>query len=68
MPPVIDDERCTLCGLCIEYCPGDVLAFEATAGGERVGIPYADECWHCSACVFDCPEEAIRIVMPYAML
>lgn len=64
MAPVIDVERCTGCGLCVEYCPGDVLSMD---GGVAVAT-YSDECWDCGACVLECPEGVVEIALPYAML
>ncbi len=65
MPPVIDEERCTACGICIEVCPEDVFY-----GSEKGGLPrvtHPDECWHCAACVLDCPTHVIRLYIPLPM-
>lgn len=67
MPPVIDKSKCKKCGVCVDVCPMDVFC-----GSEPKAIPvvsYPEECWHCSACVMDCPVEgAITIRMPLPML
>lgn len=63
MPPVIDRNRCTVCGICVEVCPGDVMAMD----GEPV-VAYPEECWHCGACFLDCPEDAISIHVPVSMM
>lgn len=65
MPPVIDKERCTVCGTCYEYCPQDV--FGPIVNDNPPAIVYPMECWHCGACVIDCPEEAIHLVLPLHM-
>jgi len=64
MPPVIDTDLCQLCGTCYEICPQDCFSF---AGNEPPTVPYGRECWHCGACVIDCPEEAIRLKLPLQM-
>jgi adenylylsulfate reductase subunit B len=68
MPPVIDKEKCIRCGICADICNYDVYF-----GSEEDEIPvitYPEECWHCNACVLDCPTEAIglRIPLPAMLL
>ncbi len=66
MPPQIDLELCTLCGLCDEVCPGDVIHMD-----KESNIPvvlYPNECWHCGNCRIRCPVEAMSIVFPLHML
>lgn len=63
MPPVIDRDKCTICGTCVDICPGDILRME-----NEPKVTYPDECWHCGACYLDCPEEAITIRIPLAMM
>ena len=46
-------------------CPQDVYF-----GSEEGRIPqvhYPDECWHCNACVLECPNNAIRLEIPLPM-
>jgi adenylylsulfate reductase subunit B len=61
MPPVIDESLCERCGTCYDICPQDILYFEEDTVPT---IPYPDECWHCGACVLDCPVEAVRLRLP----
>ncbi|MBP1731624.1 MAG: ferredoxin [Deltaproteobacteria bacterium] len=66
MPPLIDEEKCTRCGTCVDICQSDVFAMPTEAT-----IPdasHADECWHCGACVMECPAEAIRLRIPLPMM
>lgn len=53
--PIIDHERCTLCGRCVAICPKQVLA-------EKDGkiTPTADECMLCSHCYTVCHYNAIH--------
>jgi MinD superfamily P-loop ATPase len=64
MPPVIDREKCSLCGTCADICPLDVIYIR----DEAVDVRYPYECWHCGACRQDCPEEAVGIEFPLIML
>ena len=59
MPPVFN-EKCTACFKCVEICPGDVLM----EGNGKPVVAYPDECWHCGACMMDCPSEAVRLNLP----
>ena len=67
MPPIIDEEKCTRCSICVECCPQDVFF-----GSEKKKTPlisFPEECWHCSACVLDCPVPgAIRLRTPVPMM
>ena len=63
MPPIIDDKKCTACGICVDMCPQDV--FFDSKEGEIPVVAYPEECWHCDACVLECPVEgAVRLRIP----
>ena len=63
MPPIIDKTKCTACGVCTEVCPMDV--FWGSESKKTPMVTYPGECWHCYACVLDCPAEgAIRLRIP----
>jgi len=49
--PVIDEERCTLCGDCAEACEFNALAVSK----ERV-LLFSDLCHGCGVCSYVCPE------------
>ena len=67
MPPVIDKDKCPACGVCANVCPQDV--FFDSKPKEIPLISYPEECWHCNACVLDCPVEgAIKLRIPLPML
>lgn len=65
MPPRVDPARCTLCGVCQDVCPGDILHIDG--GVERL-VRYGDECSHCDVCRIECPEAAITIEFTWSML
>lgn len=57
-------ERCKECGLCINYCPTDVLAYTEEINGRGYRYPMVAEgkeksCVHCRFCDMICPELAI---------
>ncbi len=67
MPPVIDQHKCKHCGVCTEVCSEDV--FFGSQEGKTPTISNPEECWHCNACVLDCPVEgAIRLRIPLPMM
>ena len=63
MPPVIDRNKCIKCGTCEESCCMDVFKKTETEPHEIL-VRYPDECWHCRACVLDCPQDAITMRYP----
>ena len=55
----IDDEKCTNCGICQDYCRFDAIKSTNKEGEEKYWIdPYA--CDGCGVCVRHCPENAIE--------
>lgn len=63
MPPIIDKTRCDGCGKCVDVCCQDV--FFGSWEQDKPVISYPEECWHCNACVLECPVEgAIRLRIP----
>ncbi len=67
MPPIIDKAVCSCCGTCVDICPMDV--YYGSKDGETPAVTYPEECWHCNACVLDCPEEgAVKLRIPLPML
>ncbi len=55
-------EKCTGCGVCIEYCTRDVWRLDAANG--KVIIAYQEDCQSCYTCEINCPALAIW-VHPY---
>ncbi|MFC1910846.1 ferredoxin family protein [Chloroflexota bacterium] len=61
MPPIVNKETCTKCGLCASICPMDVFKWNK---GEYPIVRYPEECWHCNACSLDCPVKSIELRIP----
>lgn len=57
---VIDFEKCSGCGTCIDACP--VLVYELDEETEKTKIVNPSECLDCKACEIQCESEAIRII------
>jgi len=53
--PIIDHQKCTLCGLCVEACPEHVFTIER----EMLMIQYPQKCVYCTDCESVCPENAV---------
>ena len=55
---VVDQERCTRCGLCVKTCAAEVLSIESgTVVQQSVGFG----CIACGHCMMVCPEECITV-------
>ena len=55
--PIIDQDRCTGCHLCVDICPTSALT--QIAGKAR--LEYPSKCTYCTACEDICPEDAIEL-------
>ena len=66
MPPLIDAKKCVACGTCASICAMDV--FGPTPPGTVPQIAFPEECWHCRACVLDCPAQAIELRYPLPLM
>lgn len=59
--PVVIEEKCTGCGICIPSCAFDALSMIPRAGKKTLAV-ISDNCISCNACVGVCPQkfDAIR--------
>ena len=55
MAAIVDNEKCTGCGNCVECCPTESIKLE----NEKAVVN--DDCIDCGACVDECPTEAISM-------
>ena len=53
--PLIDQQRCTGCGLCEQLCPTKAVEVR----GSRAAIVWPEACTFCDVCESYCPEGAI---------
>ena len=59
-PPVVDEEKCTLCGVCVTSCEYDALRIDKDENPEAV-IVDGEKCYVCGLCVTVCPTGALAI-------
>ncbi len=60
VPQVVDD-KCVLCGSCIEICPFGALFYQKDRGSEFVSLK-AERCVGCGLCAYHCPVGALTLV------
>lgn len=61
-PIFIEEEKCIGCGICEDYCPGDLIYMNEETN--KPVVRYPEECWLCGACRMDCPADCIKIIFP----
>jgi len=54
----IDSDACIGCGICAEFCPGDVIEMDEA---HRAVIGHRSDCWTCFSCELACPVKAIDV-------
>jgi ferredoxin len=58
--PEIDPERCSLCGLCAQFCPTEALALEGVGSDRQTTLVLTPTwCIDCGICAGACPEQAV---------
>jgi L-aspartate semialdehyde sulfurtransferase ferredoxin len=61
MPKIIVDfEKCSGCGTCIDACP--VQVYELDEETKKTKVTNPAECLDCKACEIQCEAEAIQII------
>ena len=58
--PTTDEEKCVMCGVCVDVCPTSAI------DREDVSVVDATKCIKCCACVKECPKEAKILNSPFA--
>jgi len=58
--PIIDPEKCILCGRCGKVCPAGAIALRTSASEKTVRI-FVGHCVFCSECAMICPVSAITM-------
>jgi 2-oxoglutarate ferredoxin oxidoreductase subunit delta len=67
MPIHIDAQVCKGCGLCVYYCPRDVLRLSEkinVRGYTVAEVVHYENCTHCRLCELSCPDLAIFVEKP----
>jgi len=60
LPPVVVYERwCKGCGICVEFCPRQVLEM---GNDEHPTVVHPEQCNRCTLCEVHCPDFAIRVL------
>ena len=58
--PITDEDRCVMCGVCVDVCPMEAI------DRESVSVVDSALCIKCCACVKECPKEAKTLNSPFA--
>lgn len=59
MIPIVEKEKCTACGNCVDICPPGAITLE-----NDVACIAADLCEECGFCAAECPVAAVSIRFP----
>ena len=54
--PIINEDECSGCGICVDACPSGVLDLV----GDKADPVNEDECSGCATCMEECPMGAIE--------
>ena len=57
----INEERCSGCGICVDFCPTSVLDLVEIEGQKIARAIHPENCWGCDTCAGQCFQKAIRV-------
>ena len=55
---VINNDWCKSCGICVDFCPTDILEIDISG---KLKVKNEDDCISCKLCEMRCPDLAIEI-------
>jgi 2-oxoacid:acceptor oxidoreductase delta subunit (pyruvate/2-ketoisovalerate family) len=58
--PIIDNQKCLNCGICVDYCPEGAIGIKEINGQKKIVIDY-NYCKGCGICAEICPKKAIEM-------
>lgn len=58
MKPIVDEKKCTRCGICWTFCPDSSIKITK----EKGAVIDNDHCKGCGICANECPFKAIKMV------
>lgn len=61
LKPVVEQEKCSLCGNCRKYCPVDIVTIHTETENKGVSFDF-DYCKGCGICANVCPKECINMI------
>ncbi|MCC7557589.1 MAG: ferredoxin family protein [Methanobacteriaceae archaeon] len=62
MKIVIDQEKCTGCGTCIQECPKGPKIWTVNKKNRTANVSNLEYCHLCMICASKCPEGAITVI------
>ncbi|MHC1579767.1 MAG: 4Fe-4S binding protein [Candidatus Alkanophagales archaeon] len=60
MPAVVDKEKCTGCGKCVEECPVEAISL-VEEDDKKYAVVNEEECTECEVCIDTCEQGAISM-------
>lgn len=61
---IIDDEKCTGCGVCVDVCPQQIIEIIQVGLKKRARVTDIELCVVCQYCQKMCPYGAVTVELP----